>query len=117
MTLSLVGPLLTFVLGGMATAFALLGSPFTIVSPMGYLLTSVGVAPGVAISVVASALGVRAAIQRKQPIWRTVLIAWALLVVVAAGVIAVWFNSADLPWFFPLLALPLANLLYWVTHS
>jgi hypothetical protein len=39
---------------------------------------------------------------------------WLALLVVATVVIAVGFNSNDLPWFFPLIALPLASLMYWI---
>ena len=39
---------------------------------------------------------------------------WLALVIVATLVITLWFNSNDLPWFFPLIALPLVTLLYWI---
>ncbi len=52
-TLAILGPLVTFFLGGLVTALTLLGSPSTINSPRGYLVTALAAAPGVALSLVA----------------------------------------------------------------
>jgi hypothetical protein len=116
-TLSLLGPALTFLIGGIVTAFAILGSPFTVASPQGYLVTALGAAPGVIISLIAVLLGIRSAQQKALRGWLILLGAWALLVVIAAVVVAVGFNSNDFPWFFPLIALPLANLIYWIFND
>jgi len=45
-------------------------------------------------------------------VWRAVLTLRALVLVASAATIAFTGNSADLPWFFPLIALPLASLVY-----
>jgi len=44
-TLALLGPAITFLLGAIATAFAILGSPFTINTPGGYLATGLAAQP------------------------------------------------------------------------
>ncbi len=116
-TFSLLGPALTFFIGAIVTAFAILGSPFTVASPQGYLVTALGAAPGVIISLIAVILGIRSAQQKAPRGWLILLGAWALLVVIAAVVVAVGFNSNDFPWFFPLIALPLANLIYWIFND
>jgi hypothetical protein len=113
-TLSLLGPLVTFLLGAIVTAFAILGSPFTINTPGGYLATALAAAPGVAMSGVAAGTGLRSASQNQRRGWLVAQGVWLAAVIVATVVIAIWFNSNDLPWFFPLIALPLLSLLYWI---
>jgi hypothetical protein len=111
-TLAILGPLLTFFLGGLVTALTLLGSPSTITSPRGYLVTVLGAAPGVALSLVAVVVTQRSAGQYRRLAWRALLVLWALAIIAAATYVAVAHNSADFPWFFPLIALPLASLIY-----
>jgi hypothetical protein len=113
-TLSLLGPLTTFFLGALVTAFVLLGSPFTITTPRGYLTTALAVALGVVMSGVAVGTGLRSARQHRRQGWLVAQGSWLALVIVATVVIAVTLNSNDLPWFFPLVALPLMSLLYWL---
>jgi hypothetical protein len=60
-TLSLLGPLATFLLGAIATTFVILGSPFTINTASGYLTTALAVTPGVVMSAVAVGTGLRSA--------------------------------------------------------
>ena len=113
-TLSLLGPVATFLLGAIVTAFVILGSPFTITTPRGYLATSLAVAPGVVMSSVAVGIGLRSARQNQRRVWLVAQGVWLVLVIVATLVVAVRFNSNDVPWFFPLIALPLMSLLYWL---
>lgn len=113
-TMSILGPLLTFLLGGLVTALTLLGSPSTINSPRGYLVTALGAAPGVALSLVAVVIALQSASRSQRSVWRAVLVLWALLILAATAYVAVAHNSADFPWFFPLIALPLASLIYWI---
>ena len=113
-TLSLLGPLATFLLGALVTAFAILGAPFTINTPSGYLTTALAVAPGVAMSGVAVGTGMRSARRNQRQGWLVAQGVWLTLVILATLVIAVGFNSNDVPWFFPLIALPLVSLLYWL---
>jgi hypothetical protein len=115
-TLSLVGPALTFLLGGLATAFAILGSPFTIASPRGFLVTGAAAAPGVALSLGAVLLALRSAGQSGRVTWLAALVGWTALAILAAAVVALRYNSNDLPWFFPLIALPLVSLIYWLAN-
>lgn len=111
--LSLAGPALTFLLGAIATAFAILGSPFSINSADGYRITALAAAPGVALSLVAIAICLRpAARPPRAGVWLALQVGWLALVVAATVVIALFFNSNDLPWFFPLIALPLMSLIY-----
>lgn len=114
--LSVLGPLATFFIGAIATALVILGSPFTINTPAGYVATGIAVVPGVAMSAVAVVLGLRAAGQQKGRAWLITQGVWLTGVVVATLVVAVWFNSNDLPWFFPLIALPLVSLIYWIAN-
>lgn len=111
-TFAILGPLLTFFLGALVTALTLLGSPSTINTPRGYLVTALGAAPGVALSLVAVAFTLTSASRSRRLAWRTVLAIWALVIVAATSYIAVAHNSSDFPWFFPLIALPLASLVY-----
>jgi hypothetical protein len=114
--LSVFGPGLTFLLGGLVTALVIQAAPFTITSPTGYLVTALGAAPGAVLSLVAVVLGVWSARQWQRSIWVAMVGGWAALSVAAAIVVAVRYNSNTLPWFFPLIVLPLANLVYWTTH-
>ena len=111
-TLSILGPLLTFFLGAIVTALTLLGSPSTINSPQGYLVTALGAAPGVVLSLIATVAALRSASRTQRSAWRTALALWALLILAATAYVAIALNSADFPWFFPLIALPLASLIY-----
>ena len=113
-TLSLLGPLTTFLVGAIVTAFVIMGSPFTITTSRGYLTTALAVTPGVVMSAVAVGTGVRSARQNQRQAWLVAQSVWLALVIVATVVIAVGFNNNDLPWFFPLIALPLMSLLYWL---
>ena len=74
-TLAILGPLLTFFLGALVTALTLLGSPSTINTPRGYLVTALGAAPGVALSLVAVAFTLTSAVaagaSRGAPSWRS----------------------------------------------
>jgi hypothetical protein len=114
--LSLLGPLATFLIGALATALLILGSPFTINTPHGYVATGIAIAPGVAMSAIAVVLGLRSAGQKQRRTWLIVQGVWLTAAVVATLVVAAWFNSNDLPWFFPLIALPLASLIYWIAN-
>jgi len=113
---SILGPLLTFVLGAIVTALTLLGSPSTLTSPRGYLVTALGAAPGVALSLVAVISTLHSANQNQRAAWRAVLALWAIIVIAAAAYLAAAHNSADFPWFFPLIALPLASLVYGIVN-
>jgi hypothetical protein len=113
-TLALFGPLVTFLLGAIVTAFVLLGSPFTINTPAGFLATALAATPGVTMSAMAVGAGLRAAQSHQRRGWLVAQDVWLALVIVATLMITLWFNSNDLPWFFPLIALPLVTLLYWI---
>jgi hypothetical protein len=63
---------------------------------------------------VAVGTGLRSAQQRQRQGWLVAQGVWLALVILATLVIAVGFNSNDLAWFFPLIALPLVSLLYWL---
>lgn len=115
-TLAILGPLVMFFLGGLVTALTLLGSPSIINSPRGYLVTALAAAPGVALSLVAVVTALQSAGRNRRVVWCAVLALWALLIVASATAIAFTTNSADLPWFFPLIALPLASLVYWIAN-
>jgi hypothetical protein len=112
-TLALLGPLVTFLLGAIVTAFVLLGSPFTINTPAGFLATALAATPGVTMSAMAVGTGLRSAQRHQRRGWLVAQDVWLALVIVATLVITLWFNSNDLPWFFPLIALTLVTLLYW----
>ncbi|HEU5441454.1 MAG TPA: hypothetical protein VFU88_19365 [Ktedonobacterales bacterium] len=114
--LSLAGPALTFLLGAIATAFAILGSPFSINSPDGYRITALAVAPGVALSLVAAGFCLRSAARAHAGVWLAVQVSWLALIMAAAIAIALFLNSNDLPWFFPLIALPLMSLMYAIAN-
>jgi hypothetical protein len=113
-TLALLGPLVTFLLGAIVTAFVLLGSPFTINTPAGFLATALAATPGVTMSAMAVGTGLRSAQSHQRRGWLVAQDVWLALVIVATLAITLWFNSNDLPWFFPLIALPFVSLLYWI---
>src|SRR5690242_13016683 len=92
-TFSLLGPALTFFVGGLVTALAIQGAPGTINSPRGYLVTALAAAPGVLCSLAAVILGLWSARQRQSHVWFAVLGGWAILLIAATAVVGLWFNS------------------------
>jgi hypothetical protein len=66
------------------------------------------------VSALAVGAGLRSAQSHQRRGWLVAQDVWSALVSATTLMITLWFNSNDLPWFFPLITLPLVTLLYWI---